>query len=100
MKLKLKNWGKSSVKNQHINFNDFSGFLANSLISPFIYSPFREQDKKMLCNNGKFNQIINRIIKYVQDNNKVSIVMPVKNRRDTVKMAIDSVLEQNTKTLS
>jgi len=96
MKLKLKNWG-ILPENQHRNFNDFSGFLANSIISPVIYSPFREQDKRCFATMENLTRHLTGLSNTVQDKIMVSIVMPIHNRIDTVNIAIDSVLEQTYK---
>ena len=93
MKLKLKNWGIIGEK-QHRSFTDFSGFLANSLISPFVYAPFREQDKRCFATMENLTRLLKGLSNDVDDNYKVSVVMPVKNRINTVKKAIDSVLLQ------
>ena len=91
MKLKLKNWGVLS-ENQHRNFSDFSGFLANSMISPVIYTPFREQDKRCFATMENLTRHLTGLSNNVDD--LISVVMPVHNRIDTVNIAIDSVLEQ------
>jgi O-antigen biosynthesis protein len=92
MKLKLKNWGVLS-ENQHRNFSDFSGFLANSIISPVIYTPFREQDKRCFATMENLTRHLTGISNNVHD--LISVIMPVHNRIDTVTIAINSVLEQS-----
>jgi len=75
-------------------FKDFSGFLRESLLSPLLEIPFREEDKRCFG-------IMENIAKYlmgfagdVESTTLVSVIMPVYNRVDTVKNAVDSVLGQ------
>ena len=76
------------------SFNDFSGFLANSLISPIVYAPFREQDKRCFATMENITRYLTQLSEKENDNPLVSIIMPVYNRVDIVESAIDSVLEQ------
>jgi len=76
------------------SFNDFSGFLANSLISPIVYAPFREQDKRCFATMENITGYLTQLSEKENDNPLVSIIMPVYNRVDIVESAIDSVLEQ------
>lgn len=75
-----------------INFSDFEGFLANSYVSPILYAPFVEEEKRCFA-------VMDNIAKYLMDrvnesSKLVSIIMPVYNRVNIVEMAIDSVLNQ------
>ncbi|MBQ2654676.1 MAG: glycosyltransferase [Methanobrevibacter sp.] len=75
-----------------INFSDFEGFLANSYVSPILYAPFVEEEKRCFA---VMDNIAKYLISNVEDNSRlVSIIMPVYNRVDFVKKAIDSVLNQ------
>lgn len=94
IKLKLKNWGIIST-HQHRSFTDFSGFLANSIISPMVYAPFREQDKRCFATMENLTRHLTRLSLSLEDKSLVSVIMPVYNRIDTVKCAVDSVLEQS-----
>jgi glycosyltransferase involved in cell wall biosynthesis len=76
------------------NFKDFEGFLAQGMLSPVVYAPFREEDKRCFAT-------MENISKYLRDNTidlkdfpLVSIIMPVYNRTKTVLKAINSVLNQ------
>lgn len=93
IKFKLKNLGKSKI--QHRSFKDFSGFLSNSLISPMIYAPFREQDKRCFATMENITKYLTRLSQNIEDKALVSVIMPVFNREDTLKYAVDSVLEQS-----
>lgn len=78
--------------NKKINFSDFEGFLANSYVSPILYAPFVEEEKRCFA---VMDNIAKYLIDNVEDNSKlVSIIMPVYNRVDIVEKAIDSVLNQ------
>jgi glycosyltransferase involved in cell wall biosynthesis len=94
VKLTLKNLGIISNR-QHRSFSDFSGFLANSLVSPMVYAPFREQDKRCFATMENITQHLTGLSLNVEDKSLVSIIMPVYNRIDSVKYAVDSVLEQS-----
>lgn len=80
---------------QNRRFNDFSGFLADSLVSPVVSAPFREEDKRCFA-------IMENIAKYlvgqsakIEKDALVSVVMPVHNRAKTVVAAVESVLNQS-----
>lgn len=97
LKFKLENMGKSNI--QHRSFRDFSGFLANSLISPMIYAPFREQDKRCFATMENITKHLTELSQNMGDKAFVSVIMPVYNREDTIKYAVDSVLEQSYKNI-
>lgn len=85
---------KKMILSQHRNFRDFSGFLNNSLVSPFVYAPFREQDKRCFAT-------MEDIAKYLtskSDNNNiplVSVIIPVYNSIKTIQKTVYSVLNQS-----
>lgn len=79
-------------QNKVVPFSDFEGFLANSYVSPILYAPFVEEEKRCFA-------VMDNIAKYLMSNVKddsklVSIIMPVYNRVGIVEKAIDSVLNQ------
>ena len=79
-------------EDKKINFTDFEGFLANSYVSPILYAPFVEEEKRCFA-------VMDNIAKYLMNNvkdnsNFVSIIMPAYNRANIIKKAIDSVLNQ------
>ena len=94
--LKLKEKGIISNR-QHRSFRDFSGFLANSLISPMVYAPFREQDKRCFATMENITRHLTGLSLNMDDKPLVSVIMPVYNRKDTVKNSVDSVLKQSYK---
>jgi|WetSurMetagenome_2_1015567.scaffolds.fasta_scaffold76395_1 O-antigen biosynthesis protein len=98
IKLKLKNWGVISNR-QHRSFTDFSGYLANSIISPMVYAPFREQDKRCFATMENLTKHLTNLSSQTEDKELVSVIMPVYNRIETVKNAINSVLDQSYKNL-
>ncbi|UTB33060.1 MAG: glycosyltransferase [Methanobacterium sp. ERen5] len=76
------------------NFRDLSGFLKNSLVSPLVYAPFREQDKRCFAT---MEDITKHLITLSHDNHSkplVSVIIPVYNSIKTIKSAIESVLKQ------
>lgn len=82
-------------KEKTVNFSDFEGFLANSYVSPILYAPFVEEEKRCFA-------VMDNIAKYLMkkassSKDLVSIIMPVYNRANLVKKAIDSVLNQSYK---
>ena len=77
------------------SFKDLSGFLGNSLVSPIIYAPFREQDKRCFAT---MEDITKYLITLPGDDGNypmVSVIMPVYNSIKTLQAAVDSVLSQS-----
>ncbi len=92
LKIKIKGIGKSNV--QHRSFRDFSGFLSNSIISPFVYAPFREQDKRCFATMENITKYLTQIsLNSTED--KVTVILPVYNRIETVQSSVNSVLNQS-----
>jgi O-antigen biosynthesis protein len=77
------------------DFNDFSGFLANSLVSPIIKAPFREEDKRCFAMMNDVAKHLITISENIQNEKMVSVIMPVYNRVDTIESAVNSVLKQS-----
>jgi glycosyltransferase involved in cell wall biosynthesis len=94
LKSKLKN-NTRTANIQKSRFNDFSGFLANSLLSPYTYAPFREQDKRCFATMENITRYLTKLSDDEPTNPLVSVIMPVHNRIDSVKDAVESVLEQS-----
>jgi glycosyltransferase involved in cell wall biosynthesis len=80
---------------QERSFNDFSGFLGHSLVSPLIYSPFREEDKRCFAVMENIADYLVQLAENLTPAPLVSVIMPVHNRLSTVGEAIESVLEQS-----
>lgn len=76
------------------NFKDLSGFLGESLVSPLLQIPFREEDKRCFAIMENIAKHLMGLSSEVENTTLVSIIMPVYNSVDTVKFAVDSVLEQ------
>ncbi|EFH8539063.1 glycosyltransferase, partial [Escherichia coli] len=75
-------------------FTSFSEFLAESMVNPMIYAPYREEDKRCFA---MMENLRRSLVAYSADNNLtelVSIIMPAYNREDTIPAAISSVLAQ------
>ncbi|MFQ1820875.1 glycosyltransferase [Aeromonas veronii] len=75
-------------------FTCFDEFLAESMVNPMIYAPYREEDKRCFA---MMENTRRSLVTYTQTNNLdalVSIIMPAYNREDTIPAAITSVLAQ------
>ncbi|HAU5563090.1 TPA: glycosyltransferase [Serratia fonticola] len=75
-------------------FTNFDEFLAESMVNPIIYTPFREEDKRCFA---MMENLRRRLMAYSKEHNLtelVSIIMPAYNREDTITAAISSVLAQ------
>lgn len=85
---------KEETFNQRRNFQDFSGFLVNSLLSPIISTPFMEQDKRCFAT---MENIKRRLVKNTQgtkDLPLVSVILHIKSYNAKVQSSVDSVLNQ------
>lgn len=75
-------------------FTCFEEFLAESMVNPMIYAPYREEDKRCFA---MMENLRRRLMAYSKEHNLqelVSIIMPAYNREDTIPAAITSVLAQ------
>lgn len=75
-------------------FTSFSEFLAESMVNPMIYAPYREEDKRCFA---MMENLRRSLMAYSTEHNLtelVSIVMPAYNREETISAAITSVLAQ------
>jgi glycosyltransferase involved in cell wall biosynthesis len=80
--------------NQTRRFKDFSGFLADSVVSPVISAPFREEDKRCFAIMENIANQLSHVAQESAVKPLVSVIMPVHNRIDTVMAAVESVLSQ------
>lgn len=81
------------------DFLDFADFLSCSLVSPVVSGPFREEHKRCFASMESIARHFERVSGPVQDRIKVSILMSVYNREETVEKAINSVLNQKYKNI-
>ncbi|MGL6506248.1 glycosyltransferase [Aeromonas hydrophila] len=75
-------------------FTCFDEFLAESMVNPMIYAPYREEDKRCFA---MMENTRRSLVNYTLTNKLdtlVSIIMPAYNREDTISAAIESVLAQ------
>ncbi|HAW2170034.1 TPA: glycosyltransferase [Escherichia coli] len=75
-------------------FTSFSEFLAESMVNPMIYAPYREEDKRCFA---MMENVRRSLMAYSAKKNLtelVSIIMPAYNRENTIPAAITSVLAQ------
>lgn len=76
------------------NFRDLSGYLKNSLVSPLIFAPFREQDKRCFATMEDITKHLITLSETTDNKPLVSVIIPVYNSIKTLKAAIESVLDQ------
>ncbi|MTK64561.1 MAG: glycosyltransferase [Methanobacterium sp.] len=92
-KVKAKIKGTNKPNRDSRSFRDFSGFLKNSMISPVIHAPFREQDKRCFATMENISKYLESMALTNMDD-LVTVVLPVHNRVGTVRSSIESVLNQ------
>ncbi|HCR96567.1 MULTISPECIES: glycosyltransferase family 2 protein [Halomonas] len=85
----------SAIWQSQRNYTDFSGYLAHSLVDPFLPRPFREEDKRSLAAMENVAGSLVRRSEQLASPALVSVIMPCFNRMDTIKLAVDSVLGQS-----
>ena len=78
---------------QNRRYRDLSGFLGNSLVSPMVYAPFLEQDKRCFATMENVTKYLTNLSDKQKDLPLVSVIMPVYNSVNTSK-TVDSVLNQ------
>ncbi len=76
-------------------YRDLSGFLGNSLVSPIVYAPFREQDKRCFATMENVTKYLTNLSDKQKDLPLVSVIIPVYNSVDTLPETVDSVLNQS-----
>lgn len=87
-KLKKEN---ETLKSNSFNFQDF---LAKSYVNPKILAPFSNEDKLSFAIMEQIGEYLRNLVLNTENNPLVSIIMPTYNRRNIIKKAIDSVLNQ------
>jgi len=76
-------------------FRDLSGFLENSLVSPRVYAPFREQDKRCFATMENISKYLTSQSNKNDKKPLISVIIPVYNSIPILKAAINSVLNQS-----
>jgi len=94
LKETIKGVGKIPTENPR-NYKNFKGFLASSMTSPLINAPFKEEDKRCFGVMENIARYLTEIAANIEEKPLVSVIMPVHNRADTVKIAVNSVLNQD-----
>ena len=89
----LKKQNKQITKK--FDFVDFEAFLAHSYVSPVINTPFSNEDKRVFAFMDHLSKHLIKNVRKIENKPLVSVIMPVYNRKDIIKMAIDSVLNQS-----
>ena len=79
---------------QNRRYKDLAGFLRNSLVSPMVYAPFIEQDKRCFATMENITKCLINLSDEKKESPLVSVIMPVYNSVKTIQRAIDSVLNQ------
>ncbi|OZI48373.1 glycosyltransferase family 2 protein [Bordetella genomosp. 4] len=83
-------WTEPQPDRPYSNFGEFLNF---SVLSPMIVAPFKEEDKRCFA-------VMESLARYLvgalggDEAICVSVIMPVRNREQTLQLAIDSVLAQ------
>lgn len=85
---------KNKNLNKKLNFIDFEAFLAHSYVSPVIKAPFNNEDKRVFAFMDHLSKYLIKNVRKIENKPLVSVIMPAYNRKDIIKMAIDSVLNQ------
>lgn len=76
-------------------YTDFSGYLAHSLVNPFVPRPFREEDKRCFAAMENVARTLVERSQQLTNPPLVSVIMPCFNRMETIEQAVDSVLDQS-----
>ncbi|WP_018915561.1 glycosyltransferase [Vreelandella zhanjiangensis] len=77
------------------SFSDFSGYLAHTLVNPYVAQPFREADKRCFAAMENVARILVEHAQALTAPPLVSVIMPCFNRLETIEEAVNSVLEQS-----
>ncbi|MGP9737773.1 MULTISPECIES: glycosyltransferase [Halomonas] len=77
------------------SFSDFSGYLAHTLVNPYVAQPFREADKRCFAAMENVARILVEHTQALTEPPLVSVIMPCFNRLDTIEEAVNSVLAQS-----
>lgn len=75
-------------------FTNFDGFLAESLVNPYLSAPFREEDKAAFAVMENIADWLHEQADVIDNPPLVSVIMPSYNRITTIKNAVSSVLKQ------
>ena len=79
---------------QNRSYTDFSGYLSNSIVSPMVNVPFREQDKRCFAVMENVARKLQSAALKMENHPLVSVVMYVKNNEANLKSTVESVLNQ------
>lgn len=87
---------KLKKENETLKFNshNFQDFLVKSYLNPKILAPFSNEDEKAFAIMDQIGKYLRKLVLKTENNPLVSIIMPTYNRRNIIKKAIDSVLNQ------
>ncbi|MBZ2167085.1 glycosyltransferase [Methanobacterium spitsbergense] len=80
-------------------YRDLSGYLGNSLVSPIVYVPFLEQDKRVFASMENITRYLTNLSESYGDLPLVSVIMPVYNSIETLQAAVNSILNQTYKNI-
>ncbi len=86
---------KNLILSQPRNFRDLSGFLKNSFVSPMVFAPFGERDKRCFATMEDITKYLTNISENSNEKPLVSVILPVYNSIKTLKNSVDSIFKQS-----
>ncbi len=84
-----------TIDKKPVTFSNFQQFLRKSYNSPMFRAEFIEEDKRIMSVMENITDYLIENISKISKKPLVSIIMPVYNRVNVIKNAIDSILNQN-----
>lgn len=87
-------------KNKNTKYSmDFDGFLAQTYNNPIIECPFTEEEKHNFAFMDNISKQLRYFLSKKDDLPLVSVIMPVFNRKNSIKDALNSVFNQTYKNI-
>ena len=91
----LKNsYSLKTHNNKPVSFSNFQQFLQKSYTSPLFRAEFIEEDKRIMSVMENITDYLMENLSKIRNKPLVSIIMPVYNRVEVIKNAINSILNQ------